>query len=398
MGPKTKINNMENFCFDIDYYQARKHGQNVCGDSFLCSRTPDGRIIAVLSDGLGSGIKANILSSMTAKMALKFVDAGWDVKKYCDVISSVLPICNERHLNYSTFTIADIDAKGSAKILEQGNPHFIFVRNGRVIEPTAHQYEERQNSFVITTTSFSLMRGDRIIFFSDGVTQAGIGSAEEPNGWGRHGVVDFTLKLLELNPEMASLKLCQGIIRHAQQKDGDGNPKDDITCCSLYLRTPRRLMVFSGPPYHKELDGQYAKTLDKFDGKKVVCGGTTAKIAARELGREVRVDTENSSSRFGPPLSIIDGIDLVTEGVLTLTQVSAALEAHTPPPGFGGAAKLYALLLSNDYIEFIVGTRLNEAHQDPAFPRQLAIRRNVIDNMIRILRDKYFKDVKVSFV
>lgn len=389
---------MDNFCFDIDYYQLKKHGQNVCGDTFMCSRTADGRIIAALSDGLGSGIKANILSSMTAKMALKFVDAGWDVKKYCDVISSVLPICNTRHLNYSTFTIADIDTTGRAKIFEQGNPHFIFIRNNRVIEPTAHQYEERQNNFVITTTLFTLMRGDRVIFFSDGVTQAGIGSDDEPNGWGRQGVIDFALQLLLRNPDVTSLKICQSIINEARHKDGVVSPKDDITCCALHLRTPRRLMIFSGPPYHKELDGQYAKMLDTFDGKKAVCGGTTAKITARELGREVHIDVENASTRFGPPVSIIDGIDLVTEGVLTLSQVASALDAHTPPIGFGGAAKLYNMLLENDYIEFIVGTRLNEAHQDPAFPRQLAIRRNVIDSIVKTLKEKYFKEVKVSFV
>jgi len=385
---------MDNFSFDIDYSQCQKYGQNVCGDTFLCSRNAEGRIIAVLSDGLGSGIKANILSSMTAKMALKFVDAGWSVKKYCDVIANVLPVCSQRHLNYSTFTIIDLDSKGSVKVFEQGNPHFIFIRNNRVIEPTARRFEERADNLEIVTTSFTLMRDDRLIFFSDGVTQADLGGGE----WGREGVIDFALALLARNPEVTSLKMCQSIINTVIQRGGKSAPKDDISCCSLYLRKPRRLMIFSGPPYHQDLDGKYAKMLDAFDGKKAICGGTTAKIAARELGRDIKIDVENSSSRFGPPLSIIEGIDLVTEGVLTLTQVASALEAHNPPAGFGGAEKLYWLLLENDYIEFIVGTRINEANQDPAFPRQLAIRRNVIDNMIRILREKYFKEIKVSFV
>lgn len=388
---------MDNFCFDIDYYQCRKNGQHVCGDTFMCIRSEEGRIIAVLSDGLGSGIKANILSSMTAKMALKFVDAGWDVKKYCEVISSVLPVCRERHLNYATFTIVDVADNGGAKILEQGNPPFVFIRNGMVIDPTAHRSVQQQSNLAITTTDFTLMRGDRILFFSDGVTQAGTGTEENINGFGRQGAIDFTLEILKHNPEISSLKLSESIVSEARRKDGPLNPKDDVTCACIYLRTPRRAMIFSGPPYHKELDGKYAKMLAAFDGKKIISGGTTAKIAARELGLEIQADL-NSSSRFGPPTSIIEGIDLVTEGVLTLTQVLAALETHIAPRGQGGAYKLYYALLENDYIEFIVGTRLNEAHQDPAFPRQLAIRRNVIENTVKTLREKYFKEVKLTLV
>lgn len=388
---------MTDFAFDIDYYQVCKNGKHVCGDSFMTSRSADGRIIAILSDGLGSGVKANILSTMTAKMALKFVDANWDVKKYCEVISSVLPICKERGLNYSTFTILDLSPDGQVQIFEQGNPSFLFVRGGRIIEPEARKSVEEYHGLSITTTSLSLLREDRIVFFSDGISQAGTGTPDYPNGWGREGAAALALKVINRNPQVSSLKICETIIREARIKDGPINPKDDITCAAVYLRTPRRVMIFSGPPFNKSLDGKYAKQLAAFEGQKVICGGTTAKIVARELGLEVRPDL-NSSSRFGPPTSLLDGIDLVTEGVLTLSQTLAALQNHKAPQSESGAYKLYYTLLENDYIDIVAGTRINDAYQDPDFPNQFVLRRSVLEGIARALREKYFKDVRVKLV
>lgn len=388
---------MTDFAFDIDYYQVCKNGKHVCGDSFMTSRSADGRIIAVLSDGLGSGVKANILSTMTAKMALKFVDANWDVKKYCEVISSVLPICKERGLNYSTFTILDLSPDGQVQIFEQGNPSFLFVRGGRIIEPEARKSVEEYHGLSITTTSLSLLREDRIVFFSDGISQAGTGTPDYPNGWGREGAAALALKVINRNPQVSSLKICETVIREARIKDGPINPKDDITCAAVYLRTPRRVMIFSGPPFNKSLDGKYAKQLAAFEGQKVICGGTTAKIVARELGLEVHPDL-NSSSRFGPPTSLLDGIDLVTEGVLTLSQTLAALQNHKAPQSESGAYKLYYTLLENDYIDIVAGTRINDAYQDPDFPNQFVLRRSVLEGIARALREKYFKDVRVKLV
>ena len=388
---------MPPFAFDIDYYQVFKNGQHVCGDTFMTARGADGRIIAVLSDGLGSGVKANILSTMTAKMALKFVDANWDVKKYCEVISSVLPICKERGLNYSTFTILDLSPEGQVRIFEQGNPSFLFIRNGRLIEPDARRVSEEYHNLPISTTTLDLMREDRIIFFSDGISQAGTGTPEYPNGWGRSGAADLALKVIGRNPQVSSLKICETIIREARIKDGPINPKDDVTCAAVYLRTPRRVMVFSGPPFNKSLDGKYAKELAAFDGQKVICGGTTAKIVARELGLEVRPDL-NSSSRFGPPTSLLEGIDLVTEGVLTLSQVLLALQSHKAPQSESGAYKLYYTLLENDYIDIVAGTSINDAYQDPNFPNQFVLRRSVLEGIVKILREKYFKEVNLKLV
>lgn len=388
---------MSDFAFDIDYYQICKHGQHACGDTFMSARSTDGRIIAVLSDGLGSGVKANILSTMTAKMALKFVDADWDVKKYCEVISNVLPICKDRGLNYSTFTILDLSPDGQIRIFEQGNPSFLFVRNGRIIEPDARKTSEEYNGQNITTTTLSLLREDRIIFFSDGVSQSGIGTPELPHGWGREGAAELALKVINRNPQVSSLKICETIIRESRIKDGPINPKDDTTCAAVYLRTPRKVMIFSGPPFNKTLDGKYAKDLAAFDGSKVICGGTTAKIVARELGLEVRPDLD-SSSRFGPPTSLLEGIDLVTEGVLTLSQVLSALQNHKPPHSDSGAYKLYYTLLENDYIDIVAGTRINDAYQDPDFPNQFILRRSVLEGIVKILREKYFKEVKIKLV
>ena len=173
-------------------------------------------------------------------------------------------------------------------------------------------------------------------------------------------------------------------------------PKDDISACVLYFREPREALIFTGPPYHQNKDSEYAKLFANFKGKKAICGGTTANLISRELGRPITMDTTISIGKL-PSCSYMDGVDLVTEGILTLTKTLEYLEAGTTDID-NAAGKLVKFLLDSDCINFMVGAKLNQAHYDPALPVEIEIRKNIIKKMANVLQDKYFKKVNIQYM
>lgn len=383
---------------DINCSQEKKYKQNAFGDSFLSKRYPaEGRLIGVLSDGLGSGIKANILSSMTATMLLKFIAAGRDLKKASEVIMDSLPICQVRRISYATFSVIDCNDDGYAKIVEEGNPEFVWVRKNKILKPEVNVVSSKKfSNRHMHTYEIFLEPDDRLIFCSDGVTQSGLGSPQYKLGWRREGLVDLTLEKIKNNPAISSRKLSEIIVKEAQRKEVDKKAKDDISAMVLHFRKPRELMIFTGPPYWAEKDKEYAELLDNFDGKKVICGGTTANLIARELGREIKSNLSKDTGNL-PACSEMEGINLVTEGVLTLTKVVEYLEDEISE-AYNAAGKLVELLLDSDCIHFMVGAKLNQAHYDPDLPIELEIRKNIIRKMAKILEEKYIKKVTLQFI
>jgi serine/threonine protein phosphatase PrpC len=382
---------------DIDCFQQKKYNQNAYGDYFASKRVP-GRLIAVLSDGLGSGIKANILSCMTATMLLKFIEAGADIQKACEIIMNALPVCKVRKISYSTFSAIDCRDDGTAYIVEEGNPNFIWIRNGAVLEPQAK---------IITSKTFSerhmriynikLEDCDRLIFCSDGITQAGLGSPRLKMGLRRQGLIDFILGRLLQNPEISSSELSKDIASFAIFNETDKKPKDDISALSIYCRKPRKALVFTGPPYRSEQDAQYANIFKNFDGKKAVCGGTTANVISRELNIEVRGKISFNAGSL-PNLMEMEGIDLVTEGVLTLTRAAEYLEAKPQSLPQDAAGHLVNFFLESDCIDFMVGAKPNPSHYDPTLPVELELRKNLIKKISKLLEEKYIKKVHVQYI
>lgn len=383
---------------DIDCSQEKKHGQNAYGDCYLSKRYPDeGRLIAVLSDGLGSGIKANILSNMTATMLLKFIATGRNLKKAAEVIMNSLPICQVRRISYATFSVIDCNDEGHAKIVEEGNPTFLWIRKNDILEPevkivTSSKFENRK----MNTYEIQLQPNDRLIFCSDGVTQSGLGSPNYKLGWRRSGLITFVKQILTEKPDISSRKLSKLIVEEARRKEVNRNAKDDISAMVLHFRAPRQLMILTGPPYFQNRDKEYAEILYKFNGKKAICGGTTANLVARELGLEIATDFQKDCGNL-PACAKMEGIDLITEGILTLTQAVEYLEG-APMNEKDAAAKLITFLLDSDCIHFMVGAKLNQAHYDPNLPIELEIRKNVIKKMAKILEEKYMKKVTVQFI
>lgn len=388
----------ESFFIDIDCVQEKKNGQNTFGDCFMSKRYPDeGRVIAVLSDGLGSGIKANILANMTATMILKFIAEGRDVLKSTEVIMNSLPVCQVRKISYATFSVVDCSENGEVHIVEEGNPDFLLIRDGKVVEVEAKVITSKKfTNRHMHLYSFKLEPEDRLLFCSDGVTQAGMGSPEYKLGWRREGLMEFVLKEIERDKTISSTHLAHAVVREAELKEPGHTAKDDISCSVLYFRKPRKMLLFTGPPYYSDRDAEYAKIFDDFEGKKAISGGTTANLLARELGRTVT--TERFSGGSLPACSKMDGVDLITEGILTLTKaVEYLLEERTPMPD-DAAGKLANMFLDSDCIDFMVGTKLNQAHYDPDLPVELAIRKNVVKQLEKILSERYIKKVHLQFI
>ena len=382
---------------DIACSQKKKYNQNAYGDYFSSNRFPNmNRVVAVLSDGLGSGIKANILACMTSTMLLKFMENHFDIEKSCEIILNSLPVCKVRGISYSTFSAIDCYENGKAKIVEEGNPDFIWIRNGEVLNPEYQTIQSKDfKNRKMKVYNIKLEKHDRIIFCSDGATQVAMGTKEYPLGLERNGLIKIILNKLTQEPEISSQRLSNFLVKQIELIAPNKELKDDTSIVSLYCRDPRESLIFTGPPYHQEKDSYFAKFFMDFKGKKAISGGTTANIISRELNIPVISKISMSAGKL-PGLSEMEGVDLVTEGILTLTKTLEYLE--TGKTENNAAKTLMEFLLDSDIIHFLVGAQMNKAHYDPNLPIEIEIRKNIIKKIATVLEEKYLKKVSVQFV
>ena len=397
---------MDNIFIDVDYAQVYKYGQRIGGDVFLLSRNPDNnQIVSTLSDGLGSGVKANVLASLTAHMAHKLSFSKIDLKHSAKIIMDTLPVCKERKISYSTFTIADIHYMENLEnikvnLVEYDNPASLRFNGSEPMKWDRERTELRRagafKSEVVATSSFEMNYGERLVMFSDGVTQSGLGTL--PLGWRLDGVRSFISEEIERNPDISSRELSRAIVDKACELDS-GKSKDDITCVVVYIRRPRRTLVVTGPPFTKEADAVLGEKIAAFNGKKIVSGGTTALIVSRLFGKKLTVDLTCWSPDV-PPSSKMEGIDLVTEGMLTLSKVALILEKKTDVSELPNdpARKFVEILLDSDQVHFLVGTKINEAHQDPNIPVEIGIRRTIIGRLRKALEENYIKETSQEYL
>jgi hypothetical protein len=390
------------FYVEVGYFQKNHHGERICGDTFLSQKVKEeNRVVVVLSDGMGHGVKANMLSTLTATMALNFTKEHKDPNKIAEIIMNTLPVCSVRKVSYSTFTIVDIEESGKTTILNYDNPDPIVIRASAKFNLKWQNIileSEKNRGKEIKVCSFQALKEDRIVLLTDGVTQSGLGKEKSLLGWEFDNVVEMIKKSLEEKPDISATRLSTNIVIRAHSND-DYQPKDDISCGVIYLRSPRKLLLCSGPPFDKEKDAELARVVNTFDGRKILCGGTTADIISRELNIPIH-DTLEFDDPDLPPLSEMKGIDLVSEGILTLSKVSQVLENLGPATdlGKGPADLIVKMFLESDEINFWVGTAINIAHQDPNLPVELEIRRTVIKKIARILEQKHLKEVKLQFI
>jgi Stage II sporulation protein E (SpoIIE). len=392
----------KDFFIEVNSQQRNHDEERICGDVFLYKYIrEEERVIAVLSDGMGHGVKANILATLTATMALNFTREHKEVDRIAEIIMNTLPVCSDRKISYSTFTIVDIDSSGKANILEYDNPSTIILRGNKELDIQWKKVvldKGKNTGKVLQSCTFVPQKEDRIIFCSDGVSQSGMGSEAFPFGWERDSIAAYASQLVTSESSISAVVLAGKIVTMAYKNDGY-KAKDDISCAIIYFREPRKLMICTGPPFEKEKDKELALKISGYEGKVILCGGTTADIVARELNRTI-VDELIFEDPELPPESFLEGIDLVTEGILTLQKVNEILKTYNNSVrlGKGPADKIVKMLMESDEIHFIIGTRINIAHQDPNLPVELEIRRTVIKRIARLLEEKWLKQVTFEYI
>jgi hypothetical protein len=358
-------------------------------------------VISVLADGLGSGIKAAVLANLTSTMAIRYMASDVDMRKAASIIMATLPVCKERQIAYSTFTIVEMDPWGGTRILEYDNPPFVLLRGSEpvAVPPEVLPLPDTEGrEAVLRHSKFEARPGDRIVFFSDGISQAGVGTQPAPLGWGQEAATSFLAKTIRDRPRISARQLARALVLKGQALDG-GKAKDDITCGVVYYREPREVLIFTGAPVQRARDAEIAEAALAFPGRKVICGGTTAAILSRELDRSLSMDLRNLDPDV-PPVSRMEGFDLVTEGAITLARTVRLLEEEDSPDLLkpNAATQLAGILLDSDIIHIVAGTKINEALQDPSLPEDLDIRRNILRGLKKVLTEKFLKEVSIRFI
>ncbi len=389
------------FFLDVSCKQINCNGERVCGDVYLARYfKEEKRNIIILSDGMGHGVKANILGILTATMALNFTKEHKETTRTAETIIQTLPVDSEKKISFATFSIVDIDPDGMVNILEYENPQCLIIRNHEIYIPEwtcLILNIERKIGRELKTCYFKANLNDRIILFSDGVSQAGMGQPMYPSGWGIENVYQFSLEQIKKNPNIDADELAFRIVSEANKKEGF-EPKDDISCVVIFFREPRSLIICTGPPSDPSKDKEMAMRLKEFNGHKIVCGGITGLIISRELNITIDENPIVTDPEL-PPMNRMEGIDLLTEGILTLNKVHKILENYNSRYiiSNGPADQIVQRLLSSDDILFLVGTAINPAHQDETIPTELEIRRTVVRRIVRTLEEKFLKKVRVEY-
>ncbi len=366
--------------------------EEVCGDHVEIIKQ-NGSTIIVLSDGLGSGIKANILATLTSKIAVGLFNKDLPLKEIIETIIDTLPICEKRGIAYSTLAVLIINEDGNARLIEMDTPFAFYYRNDMIKKIDKKKINIRGKTIYESNLKMGL--NDRIFLASDGVVHAGIGGLLD-FGLGWEGTARHLEELSKRNTSMEyiiehMLNICKAYYF--------GKPADDITLIGLQFRRKHNLTILTGPPQNEKDDRVVANKLINATGKKAICGGTTAQIASRELGLELKCDLDYFDKDV-PPVGHLEGIDIVTDGLLTLNKVLDYLRDYKQgemfPKGRDGATCLMQMLLNSDRINLIVGRSMNESHQSLNLPLELGIRSQIVDRIANNLK-RLNKEVKIEW-
>jgi hypothetical protein len=389
---------MNSLCVDIGYKSINHEGEQLCGDHVDVIEHGENSTVIVLADGLGSGVKACILSTLTSRIISTMLAEGLSLEECVSTIAATLPICSVRGVAYSTFTILHLIENETVEIIQYDNPDVIFIRNGEIF----HYPKQELNidNKKILKSVIKLQENDCMVAMSDGCPHAGIGRAFN-FGWKWEDIADF-MKTVYIAGHTAK-NLATMLVDECNKRYGK-RPGDDATVCVVKVRKREPMNVLFGPPRNRDDCDRMMSLFFSKEGKHIICGGTTASIAAKYLGKEVKTSLNFESADI-PPVAEIEGVDLVTEGVITMSRVieyakdalgKNELYEHWAFKRDGASMICRMLFEEATDINFFVGRAVNPAHQNPDLPITFNIKMNLVEELSACLR-QMGKRVKVCY-
>lgn len=372
------------YTMDVAFKSLNKKGEELCGDKVAIART-ENSTICVLCDGLGSGVKANILATLSSQILVTMLREGATIEQAVETLAGTLPVCSVRKVAYATFSVLQITDEGEAYLVEFDNPFCVFVRGGELVQLPC-VYKEYAGKGVYESR-FNVMPDDSLTIVSDGVIYAGVGATLN-FGWTWESLCEWLVRTVKKG--MSAVRLAT-MLSQAVSDLYMGECGDDSTVLTVMVKPRLQVNLLASPPKDKDADMNMVRDFMKSSGKKVVCGGSSANMVARCLNRPVYTTLTYSDPGI-PPTGIIQGVDLVTEGVLTMTRAVELLREVIDEKGDtddikrmdedNGAALLAKLLLENcTHLKLLVGTAINPAHQNPNLPTDLSIKLKLIDQL-----------------
>ena len=389
---------MNDLCADIGYRSINHAGEQLCGDHVDVVEQGDNSTVIVLADGLGSGVKASILSTLTSKIISTMMAEGLTLEDCVETIAQTLPICSVRGVAYSTFSILHLVDSREMELIQYDNPLVILLRDGK-----NYDYPKTEMNIggkKIYKSVVKLQENDIFIAMSDGCPHAGIGLAYN-FGWKREDIISFmeTVAIAGYTAKTLSTILIDEVNKLYAQKPGD-----DATACVVRIRRREPMNILFGPPSNRDDCNRMMSLFFSKEGKHIVCGGTTSSIAAKYLGKPIKTSLNFVKSDI-PPIAELEGVDLVTEGVITINRVVEYAKDAVGDNrlyekwsfGHDGASLICRMLFEEATdINFFVGRAINPAHQNPDLPINFNIKMNLVEELSACLR-KMGKRIKVSY-
>ena len=389
---------MNDLCADIGYKSVNHFGEQLCGDHVDIIEQENGSEVIVLADGLGSGVKASILSTLTSKIISTMMASGLPLEECVSTIAATLPVCSVRGVAYSTFTIINLINNETAEFIQYDNPHIIMIRNEKFTDYP--KSEINIDGKKIYKSVIKLQENDVFVAMSDGCPHAGIGTAYN-FGWKYEDIASFVETII---PAGYTSKTLSTILINECTKLYDGKPGDDATACVIRIRKRVPMNLLFGPPSNRDDCGRMMSLFFSKEGKHIICGGTTSSIAADYLKKPLR-PTLNFERSDVPPIAELEGVDLVTEGVITVNKVLEYAKDYIKDNsgyekwscGRDGASLICRMLFEEATdINFFVGRAVNPAHQNPDLPINFNIKMNLVKELSECLK-KMGKKIKVSY-
>lgn len=389
---------MNDLCADIGYKSVNHYGEELCGDHVDIVEQDENSTVIVLADGLGSGVKASILSTLTSKIISTMMAEGLPIEECVSTIAATLPVCSVRGVAYSTFTIIHLKNNEIAEVIQYDNPQVIIIR-----DEENYDYPKTEMNIggkKIFKSVIKLRENDIFVAMSDGCPHAGIGMSYN-FGWKREDIISF---METLAPVGYTAKTLSTILVDECYKLYGGKPGDDATACVVRIRKREPMNILFGPPSNRDDAERMMSLFFSKEGKHIICGGTTSSIAAKYLNKPIKASL-NFEKADVPPIAEIEGVDLVTEGVITVNKVLEYAKDYLGENKHyehwslkrDGASLISRLLFEEATdINFYVGRAINPAHQNPDLPINFSIKMNLVEELSACLK-KMGKRIKVSY-